>query len=205
MLSSLMFRRILLKAWVVVSVADYPAAAACGPWVESTSAKRPCRECDWLRPIPNEVAQRKGEHYIHKGGEDYTWERLNANLRNIEALPSRAAQKSAMQSMSLNCLKFAYHPSHIPYLTPTECQPQDIMHLFLCGITRHELYYVLEFLVEHGALTWCKLNDVIGAARLPRGKRIPKVQPAPSDKAKGERHLDMTAAEVMTLAHLRRA
>lgn len=77
------------------------------------------------------------------------------------------------------------------------------MHLFLCGITRHELYHLLELLVKNKLINWEDINQRITSLHLPAGKRIPKVQAASKTKKPGERHLDMTASEVLLFATFR--
>lgn len=221
-------REVILKAWVIVTVADYPAAGACGPWVESASAIHPCRECTWMRKRSgvydgvssedgdlsdddDEEAEpraprtkRTGLYYLESTHQTHTWEHVCEILNEAQSLRRKSDRLRLLRENSMNKLVFAYHPDHIPGLLPTVSQPQDIMHLFLCGITRHELYLVCAHLVGLKVFSWEKLNCCIQALRLPKGKRIPKMYAAKVNKKKiNEQHLEMTASEVLTFATYR--
>lgn len=212
----------------MVSTADYPAAATYGPWVGSTSARHPCRHCRWTRP--NKLLDSDDEDSDEDAGdaragarstltrvqqleergsfytaslEEYNWSQVSSEIDEIKAITSKKDRKARMAGCGFNKLVFPLHPDYIPDVDPTRMQPQDIMHLFLCGITRHELYHLLEHLVKHKFVTWEAINNKVSTMRIPKGKRIPKLYPAAKGKKLGERHLDMTASEVLMFAKLR--
>lgn len=138
-----------------------------------------------------------------KVADEYNWDQIKDDIEEVKSITSKKEKKSKMTEYGFNSVVFPLHPDFIPLVDPTTMQPQDIMHLFLCGITRQELYHLLEYLVKHKELTWDTLNQRINMMRIPKGKRIPKVVPAAKGKKPGERHLDMTASEVFIFARLR--
>lgn len=213
-----------------MATADYPAAASYGPWVASTSAAHPWRHCRWKRPKKiadsdddssdadeqgaerpsgSTSGNRRGSQSEDRGdsfmlrAEDYTWPQIQTELQQVQAMTTKKEKKVKMAACGFNTVVFPLNPEYIPLVDPTRMQPEDIMHLFLCGITRHELYYLVEYLVKHKFITWEALNSRIAGTRIPKGKRIPKVHAAPKGKKPSERHLDMTASEVLIFATLR--
>lgn len=213
-----------------MATADYPAAATYGPWVASTSAMHPCRHCRWRRP--SKVCESDDEESDDEGngGQDrgassraartqqqvqrsrcftssmdieYTWPQIRNDIDEVQAITSAKERKAKMSEFGFNSTIFPLHPDYLPLVDPTRMQPQDIMHLFLCGITRQELYYLLDHLVKQKYTTWEAINGRITSMRIPKGKRIPKLYPAAKGKKAAERHLDMTASEVLIFAKLR--
>lgn len=212
---------------MLVATADYPAAASYGPWVASTSAGHPCRHCRWQRPkklaadsddedsddddvsrsrIPSSSrvqADERGKHFTTCNEDEYTWPQIAAELQEIQEITVKKDRKAKMSQCGFNTTVFPLHPAHLPHVDPARMQPEDIMHLFLCGITRYELYYLLEHLVKRKIITWESLNTRIASMRIPKGKRIPKIQGAAKGKKISERNLDMTASETFMFAKLR--
>lgn len=208
--------------------ADYPAAATYGPWVGSTAAQHPCRHCRWSRPKKlvdsddedidedeeNDQVARQGAltraQQLEQRGlsytesvQEYTWAQVSSDIEEIKVITCKKDKKNKLSACGFNKHVFPLHPDYIPEVDPTRMQPQDIMHLFLCGITRHELYHLVEHLVKHKMTSWEAINSRVAKMRIPKGKRIPKLYPAAKGKKQGERHLDMTASEVLMFAKLR--
>ena len=75
----------------------------------------------------------------------------------------------------------------------------DIMHLFLCGITRKELAWLLKILIPKYT-TWDEVNAAICQLHLPRGKHISKLCPPRIGKKARDHVVDLNAAETMFLA-----
>lgn len=149
-----------------------------------------------------QVQQRRSSFMMNEN-EEYNWADICKDIDEVRDITSRKDQKMKLSEYGFNTLYFPLHPDYIPAVDPTRMQPEDIMHLFLCGITRHELYHLIEHLVKRKTFSWQALNSRISVMRIPKGKRIPKVYPAAKGKKVGERHLDMTASEVLMFAKLR--
>lgn len=85
-------------------------------------------------------------------------------------------------------------------LLPVYDFPGDIMHIFLCGITRKELAWLIDICIKDGHFTYDQLNARIKLINLPYGKRVPSIKAPAEGKTRREMNLDMTAAETMYFA-----
>ena len=87
---------------------------------------------------------------------------------------------------------------------PTEDTPFDTMHVFLCGITRHEGFWVLDDLIDVAhAITWEDVNESRKAINesLPQSHAIPYLErPTTDGKKKSAVTLCLNGAEVMHFA-----
>ena len=191
----------LPQAHHIVTKADYLASQASGPWVESTSAAHPCHECHWVtnhggkldRPLTPGPARTIAE-----------LDELIDYLRDIKSSRrtgvTLAAVTKLMKEMGINKLYYALDPAYIPHANPILDAPGDIMHIFLCGLTRKELAWLIDIFIKAGYFTWDQLNKRIQMIDLPHGKRIPKLFAPTVAKKRRDMNLDLSASETMYFA-----
>jgi len=111
-----------------------------------------------------------------------------------------ASLKEMMRQAGVNKLFYALDPAYIPYADPVLDAPGDIMHLFLCGITRKELAWLLDVLFKAKNLTLALVNSRIDQLNLPDHKKIPHLVAPTTSKKRRDLNLDMSASETMTFA-----
>ena len=193
--------RVRLRAWIVVLAADFMEAAALLPFYESPAAHFVCRCCDF-----NQSSDQNTAPFSFLGGRRSkapwklrTWAQVK---RSIDA--QRAGSESR-GTLGVCKQTFAFHPDHIPLVNPTTIAPQDAMHLFLDGITRHELAWLHYILLSLKYVTWEQLVRAYQRYRWPPGVRIP---PLPKNIQQGvtggfpraEATLGMSASQTMYVA-----
>ena len=145
-------REVLLRVYMLAVTADYLAAAALGPTPESTSALRCCRDCLWLARcpcayVPAADARAAIEHddlcveCAPRTSEQLALDLLQA--RNWHG--GKTALKKFMSGAGLG--KRYCVMEFLAGLDTLHDLPIDIMHIFLCGLTRYELAWLLDVLV----------------------------------------------------------
>ena len=102
--------------------------------------------------------------------------------------------------MGINKLQYALNPAYLPNSDVISDLPGDIMHIFLCGLTKKELAWLIDFCIRGGYFTYDQLNERIKEIQLPYGKRIPLIKAPAEKKTRRDLNLDMTAAETMYFA-----
>ena len=110
-----------------------------------------------------------------------------------------------MQRAGINKLYWALTPEHFPHINETTVTPQDIMHLFADGTTRHEAAWLLYMLDSRGHVKLDSVNEAIRHYRWPRDTRVPQIPSCVSDGASGryprqEATLHMSASQTFTFA-----
>ena len=202
-------RRMRMRAWVAVLAADFMEAHALLPFMESPSAHHPCRCCDFdqsssaadqpfsfLSAAPSQPGSKPAPRWKLR-----SWLQLQKALRCKDS-----AWKSVSYSEGLNKRVFAFHPSYIPLVNPSMIAPQDAMHLFMDGITRHELAWLMYLLVSRGHISWERLAGAFKHyGGWPPGVRIPPLhqkikQGLAGNKPRPEATLGMSASQVMYVA-----
>ena len=79
----------------------------------------------------------------------------------------------------------------------------DVAHLFLLGVTRHELFWMLDDLISSGVFSWDDLNGEVAKMNgtLPKEHKLPPLEkPTTEGKAKASVNMNLSAAEVMHVA-----
>lgn len=107
----------------------------------------------------------------------------------------------------MNKLYFFFDPEHITSVQdPITQAPNDIMHLFFEGITRHELAWLVFLLNKH---KWASVDDINTAIcryrKFPKDLRVPTLSTKLHEGAEGgvpknDAKISMTAYEIMHLA-----
>ena len=166
--------RIRLRAWVALLAADMMEAHGLLPFMESPSSHHPCRGCLWEQASPlatvpfSFLGQRCLDGQPNPAWQLRSWDKLQQSLNCSEA-----DWKAVSYSEGLNKRVFAFHPSYIPLVNPVIVAPQDAMHLFMDGITRHEMAWLMYVLVSRQHVTFAQLAAAFKSYRWPPGVRIP--------------------------------
>jgi hypothetical protein len=188
--------KIELEVHVLLFEADLLGAHGLSHLPESFKAQHPCQDCWW-----NQSKPRSGATCNHFGAR--TLEQHVANLKELRTtvFTSKKAKADAFRDKGVSklyCVIEALLGGH-----PLEDIAPDIMHLFMCGITRHEGYWVLADLIGCGAFTWDQLNaqrKVVNSS-LPKGHAVSHLEkPRTENKKKPAQTLLLNGAEVMHYA-----
>ena len=199
----------VLRVHLLLISADYLAACGMGPTPESTSALRPCRDCRWLprcpcARLPAEDAALPG--LVHDaechGCTPRTNEQLALDLQTARCWTgSKAARTKFMSAAGLGKL---YYCTEYLGLDSTTDLPIDVMHVFLCGLTRYELAWLTDFLIPTFT-TWDKVNAEFQKMRSSKGRKMPYMERPKGDGSRGSVSITLTAAETKDVALARRA
>ena len=188
---------IYIQAHYVATGSDHLAGQAMGATVESTSALRCCRFCDFM----TNHGGKRHDRPTNILGTPRTLKSLSDLLEVLREGNFSAAQlKKLMQGGGINKLFYALDPAYVPNADATQDLPGDLMHLFFCGITRHELAWLIDIFLKNKYFTLDQLNERLKLLRLPYGKSIPSIQPQTANKKRRDMNLDLTASETMYFA-----
>ena len=116
-------------------------------------------------------------------------------LRPIQALTD------AMRDMGIS--KQHCVLEHMPDGEMDNDASADVAHLFLLGVTRHELFWMLDDLISSGVFSWDDLNAEVAKMNgtLPKEHKLPPLEkPTTEGKAKASVNMNLSAAEVMHVA-----
>ena len=190
-----------LKIYLVAFCGDYPQSQAMGPWMEAVGAYVPCRGCDYRQD--STMKHEKPFSFFTPGG---TWKlREKKTLMRQICAWRQHPDASGMQKAGINKLFWALTPEHFPHINFTNICPQDIMHLFADGITRHEAAWLLYMLHSRKHLRLHQVNGAIRRYRWPRDCRVPQIPDSVEDGAAGryprkEATVHMSASQTFTFA-----
>ena len=190
-----------LKVWLVAFCGDYPQSQGMGPWMEAVGAYVPCRGCDYR------VDASLRHETVHSFFEpDAKWQ-----LRNRGKLMPKIRQwrqcscSQEMRDSGVNKLHWALAEEYFPDINFASITPQDIMHLFADGITRHEAAWLLYMLHSRGHLKVAAANEAIRRYKWARDCRVPQLPSAVEDGATGryprvDATIGMSASQTFTFA-----
>ena len=197
-------RRVRLRAWVAVLAVDFMEAQALLPFMESPAAHHVCRCCNFDQSSSSAAVP--FSFLSGAASEEASWQ-LRSWPQLQKALKCDATEwKSVSKSEGLNKRVFAFNPEYIPLVNPTMIAPQDAMHLFMDGITRHELAWLMYVLISRGHVSWERLAGAFKHyGGWPPGVRIPPLhnkisQGVAGRKPRRDATLGMSASQVMYVA-----
>ena len=202
-------RRVRLRAWILPLCADFMEAQSLLPFVESPAAHHPCRCCDWDQSSPlahkpfsflDAAANRRQCSHPSPSWTMRTWPQLKRALEVPES-----QWKGTSYEHGLNKRVFAMDPASIPLVNPVTVAPQDVMHLLMDGITRHELAWLHYVLLSRKFISWEQLEAAYKSYRWPKGVRIPPLPKKIKEGVAGntprpDATLGMSASQVMYVA-----
>lgn len=143
-------------------------------------------------------------HSFFKGGGMWKLRERRSLLAMIKAWRDRP-NASEMQGAGVNKLFWALMEEHFPGINPANIAPQDIMHLFADGITRHEGAWLIYMLHSRGYLKFDEANAAIREYNWPRDCRVPQMPANVKDGESGNyprqsATLGMSASQTFTFA-----
>jgi hypothetical protein len=185
-------------------LADLLGAHGLGPWPESFQAHHSCRDCWWhttcwcaYAPPDSRRAQQRRPHV---NGCRHGTERGLAELqRDLQVVCGefRTKKGRADTQRDLGLARGHCVLMNLPDSNPTTDASADIAHLFLLGITRHEIFWMLDAFIP-SQFSWDDLNARSAGLALPKGHSLPVLErPTTEGKAKGAVSMNLTAVEVM--------
>lgn len=195
-------KRWRLRIWLVLFSGDYPQSQAMGPWMESSSSYCPCRGCNYR--VDDTMEHEKPFSFLQPGGKWKLRER-KAVLAQIRGWRERGANAKEMQDAGINKLTWALMEKYFPGTNFCNMTPQDIMHLFADGITRHEAAWLVYMLHSRKFLDFSKVTAAIKQHSWPRDCRVPIMPDSVKDGAtgqfpRGEATIHMSASQTFTFA-----
>ena len=199
-------RRVRLRAWVLLVAADMLAANSLLPFMESTGAHLFCRQCDcdsraayanaaysFVRPPAPEPGAAKSAR--PSGPSLRSWPMLKALLERCRSLSGKHLKKEFTEN-GINKRVFAFDPTYVPHVTPTDIAPQDILHLFPDGILRSECAWLFYILIKLGLDLRAVRHAVRACTSLPADVRVPDLH---DDLKKGVKGGKPSAKAVMRM------
>ena len=198
----------LVRGWVVVVSADYPAAGLLAGFKKSVSANLFCRECDCdqsddVYPRPNsfvDVNADLEQQHLLRETEEY-----QDQLAHYLSLGTASARTAYLASIGVTT--FEEHAfTRIPLFDLCTMIPYDFMHVELEGSLKNELAAMLYYFTRKRAdwdFTLAKLNQRIREYAWPSGFRVPSFVEGVLEKGtkagqcKTGCHVHMTSGDVM--------
>ena len=190
-----------LKTYVLVVCGDYPQVQAMLPFMEAAGAYCPCRGCNYRQD--GSMAHETPHSFFSQGCK---WKQRNAQALLAQIREWRACEDSAaMQAAGVNKLEWALMDKYFPGINFANIAPQDIMHTFADGITRHEAAWMLYMFHSRGYLKLAVVNDAILKYQWPRDCRVPRLPDNVKDGETGNfprqsATLGLSASQTFTFA-----
>ena len=171
------------------------------PFMEAVGAHVPCRGCNY-RQLSS--AAHEAPHSFLSGNGRWalrTQRELLAQVRKWR----RNKNHAEMQAAGVNKLHWALQDIYFPGVNPAVVAPQDIMHTFADGITRHEGAWLVYMLHSRGYVKFGIVNAAIRQYRWPRDCRVPQMPDSVKDGETGNfprqaATLGMSASQTFTFA-----
>ena len=198
----------LVRGWVVVVSADYPAAGLLAGFKKSARASLFCRECDCdqsddVYPCPNsflDVNVDLEQQHLLREAEEY-----QDQLAHYLSLGTAKARKAYLASIGVTT--FDEHAfTRIPLFDLCTMIPYDFMHVELEGSLKNELAAMLYYFLRKRPdwdFTLAKLNQRIREYAWPSGFRVRSFVDGVLEKGtkagqcKKGCHVHMTSGDVM--------
>ena len=152
--------------WTVMMSADYPAAAKMLCTSQSTSSKKPCRNCDWEK---DDGAAYAASSFVERRNVRARWklrtlEETQGIIDAAQLLASKTQRENAMRLDGIYHARYAFHPLYFPCLSDSfASSPQDGMHnLFSSGVANKGMAEKLYVLISvHKDFSLDQVNDGI--------------------------------------------
>lgn len=197
-----------LRVFLLLFSLDWLAQGDFGPFAASVSARRPCFKCLWTASCPCAylpTADADGvEHTIHCRGRK---SRTHASVMHVvHELRAWKGSATLMDKHKTDTGIFSPHfASEYLLYDIVRDSTVDIMHIFLCGVSRYLLSFLTDILIP-GEFTWPVFTDACRKHPWKRGAKPPI--PEPRAKGTGKRASKaskMTASEAMYFTLARHA
>ena len=189
-----------LRLYVAIACFDWLAGGDFGPFAATVSARRPCQRCFWTAgcacahmsardprraTMIHSAECRELEPRTHSGTMEVVRE-----MRNWQGSAANLAALRTQEGI------FSIHFSSEKILDDLvkDCCP-DIMHLYLCGMSRYLLSWVTDILIPQ-YFTWKTLNVPKCAYPFGREQKVPDLERTLGSN-RGSCSIHLTAGETM--------
>ena len=204
-------------------LADLLGAHGLGPWPESFQARHACRDCWWhtgcwcahLPPGHRELRSKRPhaegcrveaqEPELCPEPPPRSLEELQQDLQELRSTTFTTKKAAADAHRDKGIARVHCALEHLGNNMSTDAAA-DISHLFLLGVSRHELFWMLEDMTQgtDAPFSYDELNVQRKRmnATLPSAHKISNLQrPTVDGKAKHQVNMNMTAAGTHTCTH----
>jgi len=206
------------ESWIVEVhhtgwLADLLGAHGLGPWPESFQAQHPCRDCWWHSscwcahlPEGHKELRSKRPHAEGCRGKEVprSLQELKNDLQELRSTVFRTKKDAADAFCAKGVARVHCTLDHLGNDMSTDAAA-DISHLFLLGVSRHEIFWMLEDMTKgkNAPFTYDQLNVERKKlnAMLPSAHKVRLIErPNTDGKSMHQVNMNMTAAEVMHFA-----
>ena len=197
-------RKWRLRIFLLMISLDWLAAGDFGPFAGSVSARHPCPKCKWTAECACAWMSKDDPRRLTvthsnacKGRTPRTHDSVMHEVRELRT--QLAKSKTAGQRFSTDTGIFAaYCASQFLLRDVVTDSLLDIMHLFLCSISRYLLSWVTDRLIP-AQFSWDDLNRQNRIYPYGKGARVPDLERSKGDK-RGSKSIHLNAAEMMHFA-----
>ena len=194
-----------LLIFVVLFSLDWLAQGDFGPFAKSVSARRPCFKCMWTPVchcayLPATMAAKITNHHEHCLGR--APRTLSNTMREIESMRDWQGGANALKKRMTDLGIFSVYFASEHLLSDfVQDSTVDIMHVFLCGLSRYILSWWFDIAVP-AFFTYAALNAKTRAHRFKKGVKIPAFYPR-LDGKRSSKSAKLNAEQTMyfTLGH----
>ena len=195
-----------LRIFLLLMSLDWLAAGDFGPFAGSVSARRPCPKCMWTQSCPcaflaQDDPQRELVcHATHcRGLTPRTHDGTVAIVREHRALAAQPGTMTRLKKPFTETGVFSLHFASEHLLRDVvKDSTIDVMHIFLCGLTRYILSWLTDRLIPL-QFSWEALNQRKNAHPWRRGQRVPDLERSKGD-TRGSTSIHLNAVECMHFA-----
>jgi hypothetical protein len=200
---------VIVELHLVGWLADLLGAHGLGPWPESFQARHACRDCWWHSTCwcayvveGTQEAKRKSAHAEGcRQRRDRTKDELETDIKYIRTTPFTTKKAYAEACRDRGVSKQYCTLEHLPDTDMSTDAAADTAHLFFLGITRHEIFWMLDDLIRVAkCFTWDELNEQARNVPVMKGHRLPHMErPTTVVGGKGlsSTNMTMTGVEVI--------
>ena len=171
----------VLRIYVLLWSMDWLAHGDFGPFAKSVSARRPCFKCKWTHTcdcaylsLAAQNPKKPKKPFKHcdncLGCSPRRHEDVLAELKELR---SWAGTKTALAARRTELGIFSdYFPSESLLQDIVTDATVDIMHIFICGMTKYMLMFTLDELIP-AEFTWSQFNERLRAHKYPHNFKPP--------------------------------
>lgn len=192
-----------LRIFLLLFSLDWLAHGDFGPFASSVSARRPCFKCKWTDACPCAYLSPAGAAKVKQHTEVCRGRQLRTHadvMREVKELRAWGGSAAALGVRRTEAGIFHLYFASEHLLRNIVRDPTvDIMHVFLCGISRYLLSFVTDIFIP-ADFSWAALNARAQRHHMPKGSgKLPYMEPRTKGK-KSSHTMRMSAAETMYFA-----
>lgn len=189
-----------LRVFFLLFSLDWLAHGDFGPFAASVSAKRPCFKCEWTADCPCAYSSaRAAAKVTHSAACRGRTPRTHAHvMRVVHEMRLWRGSAAELAAKKTDTGIFATHfvSEHL-LADVVRDAVVDIMHIFLCGVSRYLLSFLTDILIPL-EFSWVQLQAAARSHRYKRGVKPPVPEPrVKSSGPKKSRATKMNAADTM--------